>query len=363
MNREIRPLTGLRGVAACWVVACHWSGAELTGTARNIALHGYAAVDLFMILSGFVLAMTYAPRLCPGSARDHGYFVWQRFCRLYPLYAVTTLVCLMEAWWFQTGVFGPDGRPAVPAVISNLLMTTTHLWEVDAIDGPSWSISVEFTLNLLFPLFIVTCVRPSRWSAIAIAGISSAALLLVSVMNHRLDGGVTGELGTLDTRLMYLRCGPEFALGMLCWRLSRQAQWSDVFGSTACLATTMAAMLAMTPFKAMDLPFVLACCVLVIGLAAERSPLATLLGSPLLHWLGTISFSMYLWHAAFLPLRPGLMAILPASSPLMVANTVGLVLVFALSTLSYHRFEVPVRRWLRGHPPLAAMRKAIPRGL
>jgi peptidoglycan/LPS O-acetylase OafA/YrhL len=242
MDREIRPLTGIRGIAACWVVACHWSGEELTGLARDVALHGYAAVDLFMILSGFVLAMTYVPR----TRTPWRYFVRQRFCRLYPLYALTTLVCLAEARATGTGLFAPGGGPVVPAVISNMLMTTTHLWEVDAI---------------------------------------------------------------------------------------------------------LTAMLAMAPFKAMDLPFAAACCLLVIGLAAERSRIAALPGSPSLHWLGTISFSLYLWHAAFLPLRPMLLRVLPTTSPaaaLIAANTISLAIVLEVSSLSYHWFEVPLRRWLRG---------------
>lgn len=356
MNREIRPLTGVRGIAACWVVACHWSGDELTGMARDVALHGYAAVDLFMILSGFVLAMTYVPRMQAGRNR-YRYFIWQRFCRLYPLYAVTTLVCLAEDWLCGTGVFAPDAGAALPAILSNVLMTTTHLWDVDAIDGPSWSISVEFTLNLFFPLFVLLCVRLSRGWSVGVAVLCGLALVLVSVLNHRLDGGVPGELGTLDTRLMYLRCGPEFALGMLCWRFWRRTGWAARFGRTAWLAVVLAAMVAMAPFKAMDLPFVAACCCLVIGLASDRGWIAACFGSPVLHWLGTISFSLYLWHAAFLPLRPVLLRSLPMGAPgmaAMTANSINLCLVLVVSTLSYYRFEVPVRRWLRGRIAVTA---------
>ena len=347
MNREIRSLTGIRGIAACWVVACHWSGDELSGLARDVALHGYVAVDLFMVLSGFVLAMTYAD----GGRGGYRYFVWQRFCRLYPLYAVTTLVCLTGDAWSGTGLFAPGGGPVLPALISNLLMTTTHVWEVDAIDGPSWSVSVEFTLNLFFPLFVLLCIRLSRRQSVAVAILCAAALILVSVLNHRLDGGAPGELGTLDVRLMYLRCGPEFALGMLCWRVWRQAPRAAVLGRTAWLAAIVAAMLAMTPFKALDLPFAAACCLLVTGLASERSVIARILGSRIPHWLGTISFSLYLWHAAFAPMRPALLAVLPLADPgvaRMAANSVALAAVLAFSTLSFYYFEIPSRRWLRG---------------
>ena len=134
----------MRGIAALWVVACHWSGTELSGTVRAIALHGYIAVDLFMLLSGFVLALTYT------GCRSHGRFVLHRLCRLYPLYAVATFVCMAELWWSESGVFAPNGGPWLPAVLSNFLLATTNGWEVDAFDGPSWVVTVSAYLRRVF---------------------------------------------------------------------------------------------------------------------------------------------------------------------------------------------------------------------
>jgi len=334
--REIKSLTGLRGIAALWVVACHWSGSELSGVVRDIALHGYVAVDLFMVLSGFVLALTFVPE------RSYGRFVVQRLCRLYPLYALATLVCMIEQWWAGTGVFASDGEAVLPAVLSNFLLTTTNLWEVDAFDGPSWVVTVEFGLNLLLPMFVLLCLRTSDRLCIVVAAGCAIVLTVVSLLNHRLDGGVLGELGTLDTRLMYFRCGPEFALGMLSWRFWRR--WNR----PAPLLPVVAAMLAMTPFKALDLPFVAATCVLIVGLASDKGWIAAMLGSPMPRWLGTISYSLYLWHIAFLPPRPVLILWLPdIGAPLAFANTVNLALVLGFSTLSYRWFELPVSRTLR----------------
>ncbi len=335
MNREIRSLTGLRGIAALWVVACHWSGPELSGTSRDIALHGYVAVDLFMILSGFVLALTYRPD------RSYGRFVLHRLCRLYPLYALATLVCMIELWWAGVGVFAPGGGAVVPAILSNFLLTTTNLWEVDAFDGPSWVVTVEFGLNLAVPIFVAVCLRSSRSAAVVVAIVCGVVLAGVSVLNWRLDGGVLGEVGTLDTRLMYFRCGTAFALGMLCWRFWRQ------YGGTVPLLPVVLAMLAMTPFKALDLPFVAATCVLIVGLASDNGWIAAALGSPVPRWLGTISYSLYLWHIAFLPLRPVLIGWLPATGAVQAVNTINLVLVLAFSTASFRWFEAPLGRYLR----------------
>ena len=57
---EIRALTGIRGIAACFVVIYHfYFGVLNKGSAGVILSHGYMAVDLFFVLSGFVMALTY----------------------------------------------------------------------------------------------------------------------------------------------------------------------------------------------------------------------------------------------------------------------------------------------------------------
>ena len=107
----------------------------------------------------------------------------------------------------------------------------------------------------------------------------------------------------------------------------------------------------MTPFKSLDLPFVLASCLLVIGLATQRSGLARLFGSAPLHWIGEVSFSLYLWHAAFIPLRDGIETAVGGSGVVaagMMANSAALALVLICSGLSYRWFELPTRRRLRG---------------
>jgi peptidoglycan/LPS O-acetylase OafA/YrhL len=170
--------------------------------------------------------------------------------------------------------------------------------------------------------------------------LSALALFAVSVLDQHWNGGKPGALGTLDTRLMYLRCGPEFALGMLCWRFRENFAWC---GRSLALVLVSLAMLAMTPFKSADLAFVAASCVLVIGLGAERSPVAALFGTRVPHWLGAISFSLYLWHAPFLALRPVWVAVFGS---VMMANTLNLALVLVVATVSYRWFEGPVRRVL-----------------
>src|SRR5689334_3193607 len=92
---EIRTLTGLRIVAAAWVVLFHFhfSGLDVVraavGALGPLVTAGALGVDLFFVLSGFVIAHTYLDRLGPAlRLAPTARFVWARACRIWPAYAV-----------------------------------------------------------------------------------------------------------------------------------------------------------------------------------------------------------------------------------------------------------------------------------
>src|ERR1700712_169365 len=95
--RELRSLTGLRGVAAVLVVLDHyWQGVAPTNPAKTLLAHGYLAVDLFFVLSGFVMTFNYASLFQEGySFAAFRLFLSRRIARVYPLYLVCTLVAFL----------------------------------------------------------------------------------------------------------------------------------------------------------------------------------------------------------------------------------------------------------------------------
>lgn len=93
---EIKALTGLRIVAAVWVVLFHFrpilyeAAPDFTETFAPVLDCGAQGVDLFFILSGFVLTWNYLDRMGPGwSTRATLHFLWLRLSRVWPVYLVT----------------------------------------------------------------------------------------------------------------------------------------------------------------------------------------------------------------------------------------------------------------------------------
>jgi peptidoglycan/LPS O-acetylase OafA/YrhL len=158
--RQIRALTGLRGVAACWVVVYHLVGYEAyapTGLAGNFIRHGYLAVDVFFLLSGFVMALSYWQLFDRNpSIQTYAVFLLRRLARLYPLYAVIIAVMLVLQ---IAGVSHALSRTDFGApLMENLLLV--QAWGFgNSLNAPAWSISTEFAAYLLFPLILLCVFR------------------------------------------------------------------------------------------------------------------------------------------------------------------------------------------------------------
>lgn len=134
MAQKIDSLTGLRGVAALLVLAGHTLAAFPVG-----ALPGrlaYLGMSLFFVLSGFVIYYNYAAAL----ARREGVrpFLVARFARLYPLYALMTLI-----------YFVPMRDVSWQMILAHLTLTQSW-YPVALIYGPAWSVSTEWFFYLVF---------------------------------------------------------------------------------------------------------------------------------------------------------------------------------------------------------------------
>jgi peptidoglycan/LPS O-acetylase OafA/YrhL len=370
---ELRGLTGLRVVAAVWVVLFHFHFTPLPGVAQVVDVlgplvtAGALGVDLFFVLSGFVIAYTYLDQLGPAlRARDTARFVWARACRLWPVYAL--VLHLFGAWLVLRATTGADGEIAFQAVqpvldagqyVAQLFMV--QLWDDPYFDGASWvgatwSISAEWLAYLLFPVTALALHRMRRLPAVVLA--AGALLLMLPIASAYL---LTGSPYFPWSWLVRILCG--FTAGALAYLAVRQLPSTAVVrrrasGLAAALPVVMAAGLLVGQLAgpgrggAVILLFPL----LVGALAvADRGP-AMVLSTPAMNYGGRLSYALYLVH---IPLFEVYWAALRRFSWLaphtVLAHVVGVLVLLAsvgAAALAYHLVEEPSRRRLRALGPV-----------
>jgi peptidoglycan/LPS O-acetylase OafA/YrhL len=346
---EIRALTGLRGVAACMVTAYHFYPVNPQDGLLGHGLgRGYLWVDLFFVLSGFVLALNYGKWFPAGYSRDaFAQFLLRRVARIYPLYLAVGAV----QFAFTLAVYGDfshhgDWAAAVlhhpaPGIGANLLMI--QAWGISgSIVGQAWSISTEWAAYIAFPLMVSAVIycgpRKAAWSG------AGALLLLVVVVVIDLHDGAYHS-GAMDAYngahiTPLLRCFGDFTLGLLVARLLSAAEVANIAGTNAVTLGVTGAVAVMLFGGAPDLLICLIFPALVLCLAANRGIAEPLFGNSVVHRLGVLSYSIYLLHG-FLELPAQRLTLLIGARGAAVIIWGGLIL---LAACTYRFIEVPGRR-------------------
>src|SRR5579875_1569838 len=156
---EITALTSLRGIAAMAVVMTHFSATAQKACPvliPSLVPHGYLAVDLFFVLSGFIMSYTYLKSFRQRGMRAFGGFLSKRIARIVPL-NVTVLLAIVVAGSASAALLGRNiiyQNYDLPAdLLANIFMLQ-GLGVGKTLNGPAWSVSTEFAAYLLFPFFI-----------------------------------------------------------------------------------------------------------------------------------------------------------------------------------------------------------------
>ena len=347
--RHLDALTGIRGLAAWGVVFYHirLSLAELLPAPVIGALgKGYLAVDLFFVLSGFVIWYNYAARIREGGWGAARSFLWRRFARVWPLHGA--VLGGFAGFALLLGLTGRDtaGFPWAELPLHLLLVQNWGLLPELAWNHPAWSISTELAAYLLFPV-LVGLGQWERLPSWALLGIASALALTIHLL-FAWHGEAT--LGARIEQLGLWRCLAGFAMGMVLsilwqrWQGSRQAAQSA--GLACALVLALAGVLALPETAFVPAAFFTG--LLALGLA--RGAVVRFFGGRLLTYLGEISYSTYLAHfGLFIVFK---LLFVGASLQLGWGQFLGfLALVLAASMALYHGLEKPVQRWLNRHPP------------
>jgi peptidoglycan/LPS O-acetylase OafA/YrhL len=348
-NAEIRPLTGVRGVAALAVVAYHFLNNTHTGF-RPLQ-HAYLAVDLFFLLSGLVLALNYGSSVTIGGTwSSYIAFEKKRIARVFPLYIVIT--------FFQTAydvakhvVFGIS-MPVTwnaKAMIANLLMI--QAWGIShSVVVPAWSLSTEFAAYLLFPVLVSLTIesKPAVAGAFFIACLG--ALWYASLGPH--DCIECGELLNViqgDSPHPLMRCLGGFSIGMLAYRLVKHRMIRSLTSNSSVaifstLVTIAAFALGWNDFLVYGL------LIIVVLVCFADSPAANrMFGNRAIFFLGKISYAIYLVHMLVFPVVyriSSMQALHLGDVGRMVSTLIAFVSVLLLATAAHYLIEVPGSRFL-----------------
>ncbi len=347
MPANLKPLTTLRFVAAAWVVLyLYWP--DLTGAAMpGLVAKGYLGVELFFVLSGFILSHVYLGQFGDGRFR-YGSFLWARLARVYPLHIATLggLVAMVAA----AAVVGLHTNENV-AVWSSLPgeVVLGQAWGLTPLGGwnhPSWSISAEWTAYLAFPLFAWAAWRLRNRPRLAVAG----ALGLLAAMNLAFARLAGFPLTEATIAWGAVRIVPCFAYGCSIYLLWRASQ---VIPSGAAAAGGAAFAVAIAIAASLGAPDPLTVALfgaLIFFLAALSSSGSRLLSSNAEVYLGEVSFAVYMvcipWKLVFtngaqraLDLPAG-----PIPWPLWTVMLLG---VIPVAILAHHLVERPSRTAMR----------------
>ena len=372
---EIRALTGLRIVAAMWVVLYHFVP-ELTPYLEQlpgaiaVLSAGWIGVELFFVLSGFVIARGYLEECgrrwsTAGAAR----FVANRFARVWPAWATVTLLAC--AWFVTADLIGLRGRVAdlyPPIDVVSLLrqLTMTQMWGAESLLGtsyvtPGWSISAEWLAYLAFPL-LALAVRPLLRAHPAVNLVLATAAMSPLAVTSFLHGTDDVEMHWL------LRIACSFTAGMLAACAfadlevtERGRRWGQPL-TLGGLATVGTVLLWAHWRTAQDLLAgghvgvyggVAALCwpVLITGLALTDGRLTRFLAQDAMVYGGRVSYCLYLTHALVKDIGLGVIwhdaPAAGARAPGVVLLVPALVVVSFLSAAAlHHGVEEPARRRL-----------------
>lgn len=367
---EIRSLSGLRIVAALWVVLFHFrpmlqtASPPLYDALKPILDCGAQGVDLFFILSGFVLTWNYLDRMGGvWSTRATLHFLWLRLARVWPLYLVTMhLAALWIVFTLNVGDFPSPAAGDLTAISYLRQLGMVQLWfqpffDDSSWDGPAWSISAEWLAYLMFGLLVLAIFRVERATRARGLLLLSFAISLPPVLL------LVGSGGQFYTPWSWLpRIVLQFTAGALACAAVRKLQLSDRarraagYGSLGLVAVIAGALYY---FEAHPLPTVrddfglvdVLFMPLVVALAVGAGSLPRLLSTRVLVYGGQISFALYMVHELVHTAWLWIMAQYRIElEPSITAKLVfvGLILVaLVLSVLLYHFVEEPARIWMR----------------
>jgi peptidoglycan/LPS O-acetylase OafA/YrhL len=361
-------LTGLRGFAALWVFLYHaWTIATPRLMILSVGSYsidftpffsaGWAGVDIFYTLSGFLLAMPFAeaaienhkgPRFLP--------YLYRRVLRVFPAYYTQLAILLILAW---AGIAG--SLPRAGNLLAHLLMVHNISFEYfHSMNGIWWTLPVEFSFYLVLPI-LALLLRGRRWPVLVIGAIVATVsyryfmfqLIAQQSVDYKvwlleqLPGHIDQFVFGMVAAYFFVKSGREGAVNGKKGR-SFHPEASLLLGIGGMIFFFYLLYLHSSRYwNGQFLLFIwhggvgFFIALLIYGIASNSLIGKFLFGNPFILGVGVISYSLYLWHLLLLDwMRWGLL-VNDKGYLFPVLLMVGLPLSLGAAMLSYLFVERP----------------------
>jgi peptidoglycan/LPS O-acetylase OafA/YrhL len=360
-HKYLSNLTPLRGIAALWVVVYHFQAIMMNFVSPNhtqLVAKGYLMVDLFFIMSGFIISHVYQQGFQSGlTAKRFKRFIVARFARVYPLHLFTLLILILLAP--LTGGWDPVDDPA--AIPTNLLLIHSFgIHKVFTWNVPSWSISAEWWAYMVFP-FLVIFIYRKKELAISLLGLFvTVAYIAIMFWLPRHDPFDPKAVVPHDLNVSfdygYLRGLAGFVIGMLLFKVYEKGLFWKIFQKDITAVIVILATLFCLHIGLNDGFYIILFAVIVFAFALNNERLNILCNNRIAQYLGNISYSIYLvqvfpaitsWIGLKLP------GVHYANNSASTSFWIGLgycliylMVVIGLSSLTYFGIEKPCRKFI-----------------
>ena len=362
--RHISSIDGLRAIAVTAVLLYHLGISWIPG--------GFLGVDLFFVISGYVITRLILDSINQSSALDLRAFYAARLRRIYPgfLFMVVCTILFIGVWAPEAIKRFLSDLPYALTGTINWLLVSRHQDYFQTIGRPpllqhTWSLAVELQFYLIWPIILLTILkyfgkRNIARIALIIALISGTALFFVSLQLDQSNAQQVSHIyfGT-DTHSLGLFLGSALAVSWIPQNLSadieKRAQdvidGIGVVGLLGLISTFL--FIDETNASLYRIAFPLAGifgCLVIISLVHPASRFAPIISTAPFRWVGQRSYGIYIWHwVIFQVTRPSV----DLSGQTWALYLARILLVLALADISLRWVEIPVRQglvqtWFRG---------------
>jgi Predicted acyltransferases len=358
MNKEIRSLTGVRGIAALWVVLLHFiyvsnfqSDNVYLDAGNEFLMKGNLGVDLFFMLSAFVLSLAYKNVFNLSlTFKDVKNFYVKRFIRIYPAYIFWLL---LTAFVYKTKL--------LHVIIVNLLMSQ-NFFNPDkyTIGYVFWSLCAEWWMYMIFPFVYYVLNRFLSRNLLYISSlfiISIVGLYLLSSIKIFYIGSNGFEFIEYEDRFSVflginsvIRCLLCYFIGIALFFISRDERIKmKIMLGPKSVYVICGVVFSLSLFRQTDI-YIIICLALLILSLYENREFDNFFSSKIVYFLGLISYSLYLIHST-LRFVITIIVMKIFNVPVTLADfpsiILSLVLLIPISYISYLYIEKKPGTWLK----------------